>query len=170
MSCGNLLGSICTQARTELASLIWHISERLHAVDARVASTGGREGASWPEIGRSPDPRRTSQSRRQSAGPRSGVVLSLPPGLYCSMPSHRTHRRSQRDCEEQANIRAIVRPEGKESGADPGRRHVLRQQPLIRTLLGRASDSAAPMLGSTITDAQAYEPQASTTEQERIVE
>jgi ubiquinone/menaquinone biosynthesis C-methylase UbiE len=64
----------------------------------------------------------------------------------------------------------IVRPEGKESGADPGRRHVLRQQPLIRTLLGRASDSAAPMLGSTITDAQAYEPQASTTEQERIVE
>src|ERR1700730_11071656 len=28
----------------------------------------GREGASWPEIGRSPDPRRTSQYRRQSAG------------------------------------------------------------------------------------------------------
>src|ERR1700730_4891781 len=86
MSCGNILGSICTQARTELASLICHISERLHAVDPRVASTGGREGASWPEIGRSHDPRRTSQYRRQSAGPRSGAVLSLPPGLYCSMP------------------------------------------------------------------------------------
>jgi hypothetical protein len=50
MSCGNLLGSICTQARTELASLIWHISERLHAVDPRVASTGGREIARSEDV------------------------------------------------------------------------------------------------------------------------